>query len=1014
VAAFDDAPGDVRDVVADRDDDTFLYVSTRTRVSRRRATRPEPDILTTLAALPGVAHLVATGERSGLALEDVGGVTLASTLAHPARFGRGVTAGRDVARLVDFGAALARVVAGVHRAGVMHKDINPANILITEPGARPVLIDWDLATTVAQEQPGFTHESSIAGTLAYLAPEQSGRTGRGVDQRADLYGVGATLYELAVGRPPFGNGDPLTLIHDHLARVPIAPDVVNPAVPVALSDIIMRLLEKEPDRRYQSAEGLAHDLTRLGEALTGDAGPAGDALRFRLGERDFPIRICAPSQLVGRDQEIAALRGALDRAVAGDARGLLVTGGPGVGKSSQFGGLRSIVTAKAGWFVEGKFDQYRQDETADAVAQAIRALARLLLAEPEDQLAQLRDRIQEAAGADIEVLAAVLPEFTVLLDVAPAQLEDADPQQLGARLFRAALGVLRAVASPERPLVMVIDDLQWAGAFPLAFVDAVLTDDGMSGLLLVGAYRDGEVDEAHPLTATLARWERLGTTPTRLRLANLPPEQLGTLLARMLRLPPERAQELAEAISARTKGNPYDTVELVNALRHDGALTVGDAGWHWDTETIRRFVGRGDVIDLLTARIDALPAGTVALLDVLACLGGEVDLEHLAVAAGLTGATTGEALAPALEDGLLLIQDAAPAVRFRHDRVQQAAAARLEATRRQALHATIARRLAGHPQLAGAAAEQYLACAPDAIAPGERYRVAVLFRSAAAHHRIINQVRSERFLAAAIALLEPAGAEPAHRAPEFELVTQLMIERHAVLFSLARPDEGDELYEQIRQRIDSPIEFAGAAAVQIASLTNRGDLLEAVTLGIDVLTRLGFEPPGPEDIPAVIAAGLDMLERWVAEGPQPGELDRPESTDPRIVAASRVIERTVSPAFNSMHPVMPWLLLTAHELWVEHGPGRGRGTLTIRTRAEDDAVAIEVQDTGTGIPADIADRVFDQFFTTKPVGVGTGQGLSLVHTLITDRHQGGITFTTEPDVGTTFVIRLPNAEPGPG
>ncbi|HST81115.1 MAG TPA: AAA family ATPase [Kineosporiaceae bacterium] len=954
MAAIDDPRTDAGDSVAERADGTLLYESGRTRVLRRTVTSPVPPqasgdgasaatmdviwkmplgagaaerrrhemaVLAGLAAVPGVAHLVPIEAPDGFAVEDVGGVSLASVLGAAA--GEGVAAGVGVVDLVRFGLGLARVLAGVHRVGVMHKDINPANILVVGADRRPVLVDWDLATTFAVERPGFTHESTIAGTLAYLAPEQSGRTGRGVDQRADLYAMGATLYECAVGRPPFGLGDALTLIHDHLALVPMAPSMVNVAVPEVLSDIIMRLLEKEPDRRYQSAQGLAHDLARLLDSLTvngdpdeGSAGVSG----FVLGERDFPIRICAPSQLVGRDVEIAQLSAALELAAAGGARGLLVTGAPGVGKSSLIGELRSMVTAKSGWFVQGKFDQNRQDESSDAVAQVIQALARLLLAEPEHELAVLRERIRESVGADADLLVTLLPDFAVLLDIAPTEITG-DRQSIVARAFRAGLGMLRALASPERPVVMVIDDLQWAGEFPIAFLDAVLMDETLSGLLLVGAYRDAEVDEAHPLSAMLTRWERLAAAPTRLRLANLPRVHLGTMLGQMLRLPSDRSLELAEAITPRTKGNPYDTVELVNALRREGVLSVGDTGWHWDAESIRRFVGQGDVVDLLIARIEALPAEAVSLLDVLACLGGDVELDLLALAARLDRNALSQALAPTLEDGLLvMINNTAPAVQFRHDRVQQAAAARLGLRPRQLLQLQLARRLAVHPHLEAAAAEQYLASAPDPSEVGERYRVAKMFRAAAAHTRVINQVRSERFLAAAVALLSAENGELRPEVMDFEFFTDLLIEHHAALCSLARQEEADKLYEQIAHRAPGPAELAGAAAAQVGNLTAQGRLGEAVALGIELLTQLGFPPPDPENLNAALSSGLDLLEQWVAAGPQPDELDRPEPSDPRIVAATQVISRTFTPAYMSMHPLMPWLTVLTHRIWVQHGP----------------------------------------------------------------------------------------------
>jgi PAS domain S-box-containing protein len=955
MTTFDDPRGDIRDSVAEPSDEILLYESARTRVARRPALRTgavderpsgaetppviwkeplgpgrterihhESAILTTLAAVPGVAHLIPTDDPDGLALEDVGGVSLASTLTgsagqfvvHP-----GAQAGTGVLDLVAFALSLARILTGVHQAGVMHKDINPSNILITGTDRRPTLIDWDLATTFAEERPGFTHENKIAGTLAYLAPEQSGRTGRSVDQRADLYAVGATLYELAAGRPPFEGSDPLTLIHDHLARVPRPPRELNPAVPVMLSDIIMRLLEKEPDRRYQSAPGLAHDLARLLETLGASLAQEPENPRFVLGQRDFPIRITAPSQLVGRDVEIGALGTALDQAVDGRGRGLLVTGAPGVGKSSLIAELRSMVTAKSGWFVQGKFDQYSQDESTNAVSQVMRALARLLLAEPEDQLARLRARILETVGPETEVLVALVPEFAVVLGVGPSEVPDGDPQVIGARAVRAGLGVLRALASPQRPLVMAIDDLQWAAAFPIAFLETVLLEDGLDGLLLVLAYRDGEVDSAHPFSATLNRWERLGATPTSLHLTNLPPDGLSTMLAQMLRLPAGPAADLAEAVNARTHGNPYDTVELVNALRREGVLSVGEAGWQWQADTIRSFIGRGDVIDLIIERIEALPAEAASLLEVMACLGGDVDLDLLALAAGQTPTAITEALAPALRDGLLvMIHDAAPAARFRHDRVQQAAAARLEGGRLEALHLQLARRLVAHPRLEAAAAEHYLAAAPEEITATERPRVVELFRAAAAQTRLIYLVQSERFLSAALVLLETAGELPPAGAPESELATQLLIERHAALLSLARLEETDELYPKIQQRTPGAAELAGAAAVQISSLTARGRNLEAVALSVELLTRLGFAPPAEADIPAAIGAGLERLDHWLAAGPQPDELHRPEPGDPCAIGASRLIERSIPPAYSCGHPLMPWLILQAHRIWVEHGP----------------------------------------------------------------------------------------------
>lgn len=883
--------------------------------------RHEVAILSRLTGVPGVAQL-AQVPRGGtrFALTDVGGVSLAADLCGRDRADRGVRSRADVVALVTFASSLVRVLAGVHREGVLHLDVNPANILVGGPGRQPFLIDWELASTAPEELPGFTHETTIAGTPAYLAPEQTGRTGRGVDHRTDLYAVGATLYELAVGAPPFGDrgGDTLALIHDHLARIPTAPRVANELVPAVLSEIIVRLLEKEPDRRYQSAAGLAHDLARLLAALTA-ADPAREP-RFPLGEHDFPTRICAPSRLVGRATELTALRTGFDLAMAGQGRGLLVTGAPGIGKTALVDELRAIVAAAGGWYVQGRFDQYRQDASTDAVTQVMRALARLLLAEPETQVAAVRARIAAALGADTSLVAAMCPEYAVLLDTAPGQLDEGETEQLAVRLRQAGLGVLRAIVSPERPIVMVIDNLQWAGAYPIEFLGAVLTDEELPGLLLVGAYRDGELEDS-PLPAMEARWVRIGAVPTRLHLDNLSPAQLGTLLAEMLRLPPDRAAELADAVNVHTGGNPYDTVELVNALRREGILSLGDTGWRWAATAVRSYIGSGDALRLLTQRIEELPIGTARLLEVLACLGGEVEVDLFAVAAGLDAEVATESLAPAIGDGLLvMIHDGPAAVRFRHDRVQQAAFARLGAQSRRTLNLELARRLATHPDRQEAAAEQYLAGAADVTDPAEQHRVAQLFRTAAVRIRLINQAKAERFLATALTLLRYGGAGRPDGTDA--LVTQLLIDRHAALHRLGRLAAADQLYEAIEHRVADATELAEAAALQIVGLARRSRPEEAVTLGIALLARLGCPQPAAGDLVAELGRGMDLLYAWVAEGPAPDELDRPESGDPQAVAAACLIARILPAAFRSRHSLMPWLLFAAHRLWVAHGPSR--------------------------------------------------------------------------------------------
>jgi diguanylate cyclase (GGDEF)-like protein len=907
--------------------DVFLYQNDDTQIWRRtgpggvgsvickrplgpgasQRLRHEIRILERLAGVDGVPRLVqGLAMPDAIVLDDTGGVPLAVALGAE-RLG--------LQTLLALARQLTQIVAAMHRQGVVHKDINPSNILLAGAQRQPMLIDFDLASTFAEEMPAFTHHAEIAGTLAYLAPEQTGRTGRPVDQRADLYALGATLYQLATGHPPFEGDDPLQLIHDHLARVPAAPAMQAPGLPQGLSDIILRLLEKEPERRYQSAEGLAHDLARLDTRMA-----SSDNAPFPLGEHDFPLRLAPPSRLIGRARETAALATAFAQALDSPHRAILVAGAPGVGKTALINELRPIVTARRGWFVAGKFDQY-QPQAAPAGIQALRALGRLLLAEPEAELDAQRRRVLAALGPMAGLVTALLPEFAILLGPqadAPAD----DPIEADARLQLAILELLRALVSEARPLVIVLDDLQWAGPASIRFIDNLLGDETLRGLLLVGAYRDAEVGATHPLSAALQRWSRLGLAPPLLHLQNLPPGDLGTLLAAMLRLQPVAAAALAQAAGALTSGNPYDTVELINALRRDGVLTLGPQGWAWDAAAIRQYIGPGGVLGSLEERIARLPQPTQDLLEIMACLGSEIDSGLLEAAGGLRAAALEECIAPALEDGLLVLEaDGGQhagrngALRFRHDRVQQAAHERLDAGRHNALRISLARRLALLPERANEAAAQYLAACGDLRDPDECRRTVGLFHAAAASARLIAaHASAERYLAAALSLLERPGT-----ADDPALRLALEQERHAALYHLGRLEEADRLYAAIERHCADPVLLTPAACIQISSLMNRNAPQAALALGLALLLRLGMAVPAA-DIGAALPGQLEQFYRWAGTLDVAADLRHPEVDDPRLIARTRLAHRLIPPALFSDPAMLSWLVLESGRMWAEHGP----------------------------------------------------------------------------------------------
>ncbi len=764
------------------------------------------------------------------------------------------------------------------------------------------LVDFALAEPVAEIRPEFTHQAVIAGTLAYLAPESTGRTGRPVDQRADLYALGAMLYELATGRPPFGSGDPLRLVHDHLARLPVPPDRLNHAVPAGLSRVIMHLLEKEPDNRYQTAAGVVHDL----ELLRGIRGRPATAAVFRVGEHDVPPRLVPPSRLVSRDGEVTALRAAFDQALAGQCQGVLVSGAPGVGKTALADRLRPAVTGADGWFVAGKFDPYRRDLEFDGVYQAFRALGRLLLAEPEDELARVCERILAATGPNAGLSAAIVPEFAALLAVPP---DPGDPLTAQVRTQRGAAETMRAVASRDRPVVVFVDDLQWAGRTPLGFVDLLLSEEPVKGLLLVGTYRDEDVDAAHLLAPMVARWQRQPRV-RHVHLENLAASGLTTMVAEMLHMNPGAAADLAEMIGPHTSGNPYQTVELLNVLRRDGILTPAADGWRWDSEAVRAHLSRSELPRLLAGRVEALPAPSRAVLEAMACLGGRADLGLLHAVTGEPTSALDQALAPALDEGQLVAEPGA--VRFRHDELREMIVAGMGPQRRRALQLAMARRLAAVPELFAAAAEQYLPVADAIEDAAERHQVVGLLRRTVGQATLIGDYALvNALLSAALRLIDPG---------ETATLIEVHTGRHAALYGLGRLEEADEDYRAIEGLFATAAERAAATEVQVRSLTYRSRFAEAIALSVESLRELGVAVPAAGRLPDDLDRQFGHLYRWLDHTDAADELARPDITDPALLAISHLINAALPACYVTDHAALAWLSLEGLQIWIDHGP----------------------------------------------------------------------------------------------
>jgi predicted ATPase len=647
--------------------------------------RHEHAMLTRVAG-PGVLvslGLVPDGAAIALLLEDFGARPLS---------GENATGALDPARALSLFRRVVEALAPVHAVGLVHRDVNPNNVLVC--GDVVKLADFELADDVATV--ARDGRARLFGTIPYLAPEQTGRIGRGVDERADLYSLGATFHHLMSGRPPFEGHDAAELVHAHIARIPEPP----PGPPI-LQAIVARLLAKNPDDRYQSCLGLLADLDRAGEALSG-RGPAS----FPLGEHDRADRLVWPQRLFGREDTMAAARRALDDAREGRAAWVRISGWSGVGKTSVAEALKADVVRAGGFVASGKFERFRRAEPWGAVHDALRPLLAEVIAARTEDRAALTARVLQLLGAAAAVLVDDLPELAALLPGLPTP----EPLLAGEARVRhsAALRQLvAALASPARPLMLFLDDLQWADLDSLGFLEALLADGGAPGMLAVAAWRDNEIGADHPLRATLAAVERGHGAGYDLHVGPLLETHVTTLLAAALDTPPGDVAPLASALCRATGGNPFHLRRLVEALRDEGLLRLEGGSWHWDLAGVAARRVDEDVASLLAHQLASLPEEARDAMRLGAFLGANIDLLDLSAALDKERADVAAALHLAARAGLVHLDgagwaalrdggDIAPSdatATFVHDSVQAACYALCPESQRREQHLRVARLL---------------------------------------------------------------------------------------------------------------------------------------------------------------------------------------------------------------------------------------------------------------------------------------------------------------------------------
>lgn len=874
-----------------------------------------------------VVHAL-TLDRSGaapcLVLEDCGGEALDRILARNA-----ATLGQSL----ELAIGITRGLVAIHDAGIIHKDINPSNILHDPASGMVKVMDFNIATTMNRENATLSAPGVVPGTLAYMSPEQTGRMNRALDYRTDLYSLGATLYELLTGRPLFVVTEPIEWFHCHIARTPLAPADISPGVPRVVSDLVMKLLAKTAEDRYQSARGLLSDL----QACRDQYRENHDIRPFPLALRDVPERFRIPQKLYGREADVAALMTAFDHAY--DKVSLALVAGPsGMGKSSLIRELYRPVTARHGYFIVGKFDLLQRDVPYGGLVQALRDLIQQVLTESAERVALWKARILADVGDNTGLLTGLIPDLELIVGPQP-RVPEAPALEAEQRFRLTLFSFMRVFSRADHPLVLVLDDLQWADSSTMRLADLLV--DQMEGdrLLVVGAFRDNEITPDHPLIPVLTNIDQTDVVVTRINVGPLGHDHLCQLLADTFRTGTDEVASLARLVVRKTEGNPFFVDAFLEEQHRQGtiAFDASRGRWTWDLERMEQQRITDNVAGLMTHKLQSLAPATRQVLQHAACVGGRFPLALLVELTGDTPARVVEHLRPALDDGMItavkdryqlteLVQNGVSdsltvELVFSHDRIQETAYALVSPGDQARAHLRIGRWLrasagdsardealfaiVNHLNIATALMtdpEERLQLARLNMLAGRRARQAASYPIAFSHFR------------RAIAL---AGDNPWR--DHYPLALEMYAAAAEAAAAVADHTALDQLVntgqEQARDLLDS-IPFH---EILITHCVGRGELERAIALAKPILAALGHHYPAGRPRKLHVILRFLGLKRRLARMTMARLRALPDCDDPRQLAAARIGASIGSAAMFAEPMLLPLMVIRSVEMTLDYG-----------------------------------------------------------------------------------------------
>ncbi len=871
-----------------------------------------------------------------LILEDCGGQSLQHHLA-----GKTI----QTTEFLNLVIQIAKTLGEVHQNQIIHKDIKPSNIIITPDLKQVKITDFSMATRLSREVHQNSNTTVLEGTLAYISPEQTGRMNRDLDYRTDLYSLGITFYEMLTGELPFNSTDPLELIHSHIAVTPVPPHQRNNQVPQMLSTIVMKLLAKNAEDRYQSAFGVKADL----ENCLTQVQTTGKIEKFIPGTLDKSGQFLIPQKLYGRTQEVADLMASFERVSCGKTEMVLVSGYSGIGKTSVVSEIHKPIVRQQGYFIAGKFDQFKRDIPYAAMTQAFELLIQQLLTKSSPELAIWKENLWSALGQNGAIIIDVVPSVELIIGSQPA-VPQLGPTESQNRLFRVFKEFLKVFAQAEHPLVLFLDDLQWADLASLKLIQELVTDLDSRYFLLIGAYRDNEVNSTHPLVQTIEKIQQMGAAVHNIILPCLELSSVMQLVRDTLGNETEKLNSLAELIFSKTGGNPFFITQLLSTMHSEKLLTFDFTlgAWQWDIREIET-AGIADysVVELVARNLQKLPEETQQVLKLAACIGNRFRLENLAIVRGKSGSETAADLWDALQAGLILPMSDAykiPLVeesdsgrqsdgdgvasraqypisyRFLHDRVQQAAYSLIPDSQKKQTHLKIGSLLLN-------------STAPSEIAENifdivNQLNIGVEFitnqsqRDELANFNLMAGKKAKSSAAYEAALkyfnsgigLLPEPAWQNH----YDLIIELHLEALELSYINTDFERAFQLSEVIVFRAKHLLEKVKVHELKVIFYFNQDQAQDSIDIALEALNLLGIHIP---KLPKKINILIELLLTKLALRNKQIEdlLELPPMTDPNKIAAIRILTNMSPAAFVVAPNMFPLIIFKMVILSLKYG-----------------------------------------------------------------------------------------------